>query len=111
MKMLDFASLEFEYWQCDYADSYEQVIYNGLPLPANVFTYQGADTSAYYNDSWKWSVYLKKSISRNFGVILQFARDHSRYETQGAFIENRDFGVALVKPENWSWRSKIEYKF
>jgi hypothetical protein len=108
-KILDICALEFEYFGCRYPDSYDQVIYYGYPLPATRFIY--SDSTIYQHDNWKWSVYLKKNIARNFGLIFQVGRDHMRYEAQGAFIENADFGAALVKAKQFAWRSKFEFTF
>jgi len=108
-KLLDICALEFEYFGCKYPDSYDQVIYAGYPRQADRFIYD--DSTVYQHDSWKWSVYLKKNIARNFGVIFQIGRDHLRYEALGAFIENADFGAALVKPNQYAWRSKFEFTF
>ena len=119
-KILDVLAFEFEYFNCPYQNDYVKVQQFGYPIPASK-----PDTSdlynpdTYKNDNWKWAIFMKKDISKHFGMILQLCRDHQRWEWSGFQSLSYDYEEALVKPRDWdkkkmgewAWHFKTEFKF
>ncbi len=114
---LDIISFEFEYFNCPYPNDIERVHRERLPLPGTIkvrdSTYTDYSYDFYKNSSknnWKWSLYMKKNISKNFALMLQLSRDHQRWEHNGHTM-NWDFEDALVKEKQWAWNFKTEFYF
>jgi hypothetical protein len=64
------------------------------------------------SDNWKWSVYMKKNLTRHIHLVAQAARDHQRWAVpavQWYYISDWD-DVAL-RPFQWIWNVKAEVVF
>lgn len=112
-KILDVCAVEFEFFNCPYQNDFAKVQQFGRPLPVS-----RPDTADAYNpktykdgDNWKWAVFLRKDINKNFGMVLQLGRDHQRWEWSGFQGLSYDFETAMVKKNEWSWNFKTEFKF
>ncbi len=89
-KILDICAFELELFDCPYPNDYEKVQQYGYPLPADKpDTLDEYNSRTYRNDKIKWSVFLKKNITEHFGMILQFCRDHERWEWGAAGFKHR----------------------
>jgi hypothetical protein len=106
-KILDLLNFELEYCAYPYENSY----YNAMeqkPRPGI------ASDSIWRNiykteDNLKWSVYLRKDISR-LSVIVIWANDHAIYETVN--WENRPcFEQYLRTRKSMHWFCKLNFKF
>jgi hypothetical protein len=109
-KVLDLISLEFEWYGCTYPMNLANAVRLGnqyaYPIPAEY----NKPLSWYTSDNWKWSVYVKKMFAKeHLAVILQFARDHMRF--QHILDEPKVYEEALVRPNNWWWTTKISWIF
>jgi hypothetical protein len=114
---LDLLSLEAEYWNNDFANSYWGVFPTGggyLQNP-NPWTYQKSiDKGARidpYGGPWHWSVYAKKTLFKNAKLIVQVSRDHTILETTLTGMANGDPQEAMDGLGNWGWMSKVEFGF
>jgi len=106
-RILDVLAIEAEWYGCRYANSYQQVVQYGYPLPMQPFN--GRDTSDYRRDDWKWSVYAKRSCGGHFALVFQAARDHSRHLSQ--FVENVDREEMFHTKGQWYWMAKAQFSF
>ena len=109
-KMIDLCALEFEYYRCPYPMNLANAVRLGnqyaYPIPAEY----NKPLSFYSSDNWKWSVYVKKTFMNDrIGLILQFARDHLRF--QHILDEPKVYEEALVRPNHWWWTSKVYWTF
>jgi len=55
-----------------------------------------SDPNTYKEDSWKWSLYAKKTIGGHFSIVGQLARDHI-FTEQSFFRHQRQAGNADQK--------------
>lgn len=108
-KVLDYLSFEVEFLDYPYANDWWGAIV-GAPTPKPSRP-SNSDTTWVENyrtkDNWKWSVQLKKSISK-FDFIAFVANDHKFYDTFNAEIQ----GVTeqtLRTPKDWHWYIKLQY--
>jgi len=114
--LLDVCAVEFEYYQMRYPDNYTDVFENNRPLPYSYFTdlsVVGYPQNTYTkSDNWKWSIYMKKNITKNFHVVAQAARDHQRWSIPG-FIWDKcsDWEDICTRPSYWIWNLKGEVVF
>jgi len=115
-KLFDVLSCEFEYYTNPYPNNYRfQVMamlpkYGGTPAPDDQTDYENGFTkipgidynwSWYQHDSWKWSVYFKKSIGKNYSIRGLAARDHLRNMSNS--LTARDYDESLTKTNQWYW--------
>ena len=115
-KLLDVLSCEFEYYTNPYPNNYRfQVMamvprYGGTAVPDDQTDYENGYTnlagnnynwSWYQHDSWKWSVYFKKSIGKNFSIRGLAARDHLRNMSNS--LTARDYDESLTTNKEWYW--------
>ncbi len=78
-KILDVIGLEAEYCGYKFPDDWEKSLRYGLPQPGSAnFAASGWIASDYAQDDWKWSVYLRKQVSRGLFLSAQMANDHLR---------------------------------
>jgi hypothetical protein len=109
-KLLDVLALEFEWYGCPYPNSYQNRLGPGPKLSYPVPDYPIRANVNYNADNWKWSVYLKRTLfDDHFGIILQFARDHTRNET--LVDEANDYEEALSLNKQWWWMMKVVAQF
>ena len=115
----DVLSIEGEYYTMPYPDDYRNQVQamkqyvGGTPIPDNHIDWveggysNTTDVSTNYNwawyqhDSWKWSVYFKKTIGGHFAIIGQAARDHLRGMSNS--LVGRDYDESLTKTTHWYW--------
>jgi len=121
-RLFDVLSCEFEYYRMPYPNNYRNQImvmrqtYGGTPAPDNQIDYfngycydpNNPDNSynwdKYDKDSWKWSVYIKKSFGKNFAFVAQAARDHLR--TMSNSLTARDYDEVLTLDKHWYFAIK-----
>ena len=110
-KLFDVLSLEVEYYQWPYPNSYfaEYGSTTGeIPVPTKIINGR-ATAYDYTHDSWKWSIYAKITIVKGFSVIAQFSRDHTHHDI---FSEaQRDDEEIFTKNKHWGWWTKLQYNF
>jgi len=105
-KVLDVLSIEAEWFDSPYPNSYISVINGGPPVPDVNLVLQ--DPHSYRVDSWKWSLYAKKTLFSHFIMTFQAARDH--IFTEQNFADTRDRQETLIKsPDHWWWVLKFGY--
>jgi hypothetical protein len=114
--LLDECALEFEYYRMRYPNNYHEVFVYNRPLPASYFTdlsVVGYPPNTYSkSDNWKWSIYLKKNITKNFHIVFQAARDHQRWAVPGfVWGTYADWEDICTRPNNWIWNLKGEVVF
>lgn len=116
-KVLDVLSLEAEWWDNNFANSYWSVYptiggYKELPNPTkySVMLQQGHRIDP-YGGAWHWSVYAKKTLFNNAKLVFQVARDHTILTTTLTGATNGDAEEAMDGFRNWGWMAKIEYGF
>jgi hypothetical protein len=105
-KLLDILAVEAEWFGSKYPNSIERPINSNKPYPE----YQAANylPEEWEDDDWKWSVYAKKDIS-DLSLVVQFASDHLQLWSMRAV--DQVFRDNLVKPSNWYYQFKIQYRF
>jgi hypothetical protein len=112
-KLLDVLSVEGEWWDNDFANSYGGVYVTGYSLPPNPATYAqmpyGDRRVDDYGGPWHWSVYAKKTIVKNLRVAAQVGRDHTLIETCFSGATNIDPEEAVDGKGNWVWMAKVEF--
>lgn len=103
----DLLSVELEWYKWNYRNSYSTYLFAGmLPLP------DSPEPSPDYKENiLKWSVYMKKSIGRNFSVIGQVAFDHMPYERNVYLQSESYFGDAMHKHGDWAWILKTQFDY
>jgi len=110
--VFDALALEFENYACPYPNDYSQVFQKGWPVPLpGVMATGDYNMSTYRHDDWKWSIYARKQFGRHFELVGQIGRDHQRWEAHIAHMRNYDFEDALVKPDEWAWHLKAQFKY
>ena len=107
-KILDVLALEAEWYGCHYPDGYNLVVRYGYSIPDNPQSLY-ATYDDYAHDDWKWSIYAKKTIFKNFSLIFQAARDHMRFNTQIA--RDQDYAEVLTSWGQWYWMAKMKFYF
>lgn len=114
--LFDVCALEFEYYQMRYPNNYTNVFDYNRPLPYSYFTDMsiiGYPQNTYSEaDNWKWSIYIKKNITKNIHIVAQAARDHQRWSVPG-FVWDKysDWEDICTRPVNWIWNLKGEVVF
>jgi hypothetical protein len=109
-KALDILAIECEWYGCPYPNSYKNRLGPGADYSYPVPDFSKRSNVDYHADNWKWSVYLKRTFFDNhFGVVLQFARDHTRNET--LVDEGNDYEEALSLNKQWWWMMKVVAQF
>ena len=81
--ILDVISLEVEYCSNPFPNDWQTSLREGFPIPGgqgfNPGSYADPGTHGdYVYSPWKWSVYLRKEVSRGLFVSAQVAHDHLR---------------------------------
>lgn len=107
-KLLDVVSVQGEWYGWPYVDAfYYQTMSgeNAVP-PPSYFTYLKSD---YENDSWKWSVQIKKTVLRHFTITGQAARDHSHHLFY--WQKFNDDNEVFTRSNEWGWWLKLQYHF
>ena len=107
-KVLDLLSVEIEYCQSPYAFDWWGA-FDGMQTPSPASLPKSDPWSKIYreDDNIKWTVYLKKSISK-FDIIGILANDHTIYETINS--ENQPYTEqSLRTSKDWHWFVKLQY--
>ena len=100
--ILDVLNLEFEHYACPFVPSDKNQTDpgdaepNAVPLGWNAAFLNG-DLNA---QSWKWSIYLKKTITPRVAFTLQFARDHTRLPYEDGYPT---YTENLTVRGDWQW--------
>ena len=111
--VLDVFSIEWEWWNNDFANSYWGAYPTGSGNKQNPrpWKYGPPTRNDPYGGPWHWSVYMRKTIKNNIKFALQFSRDHTILETTLTGTSNGDPEEAVDGLGNWLWMSKIEFGF
>lgn len=110
--LLDILSIEGEWWDNNFANSYWGVFNVGYAMPPNPYKYPTASRSADpYGGPWHWSVLAKKTIVKNIKLTGWVGRDHTFIETSHSGLSNNDPQEAMDGKGNWAWMAKVEYGF
>jgi hypothetical protein len=105
-KILDLFSIEVEY--CKYPYSFDWWGNYGSPSPVPAQTFDSTwQTNYREKDNLKWSIYLKKSISK-FDIIGFIANDHTLYDTYNAEAQPNT-EQSLRTNKDWHWYIKLQY--
>ena len=106
-KIIDLLSVELEYFDSPYPNSYFGRFDQNSPLSVDN-TGDSAAIDNYINrDNFKWSVAMKKSISK-FEIRAFIANDHSIYKVFK--LENLScFEQTLKRPQDWQWFIELRY--
>jgi hypothetical protein len=106
-RVLDLLSIELEWFNSPYPNDYFGRFDQNSPLSVDI-TGDNAAIDNYINkDNFKWSIYLKKSIS-NFEIRTYLANDHSIYKVFK--LENLScFQQTLKRPKDWQWFVELRY--
>ncbi len=104
----DLASLEMEWFKSPYSNDW----WGGKdgapsPVPYDISWDPEWDRIYRRRDNFKWTVYLKKSISK-FDIITIFANDHTIYQTYNAET-HPNTEQSLRKRKDWHWYLKFNY--
>ncbi len=102
-KLLDVLSLEVEWYDSRYPDSYYNEYIMRIPQPV-----MPPDANYAHND-WKWTVYAKKTFAGHVCLIGQAANDHIRTLTLDPLKQDRE--ETLVKPGHWYYMVKTQFSF
>ena len=107
-KLLDELSVQGEWYGWPYMDAFfyqNQVGLSATPIPR----YIGYTRDDYKKDSWKWSVYAKKTLLKHFSIIGQMSRDHTHHDIY--FEAAEDDNEVFTRTNEWGWWLKLQYKF
>ncbi len=118
-KVLDMLNIEFEHYAFPfYTSNWNQSIAipvtlnNGpnaavcLPIPGQRGFIWSPDNLA--STSWKWSVYLKKTITSHVAFTLQCSHDHYRLNFNDGYP---NYSESLILPGEWMWTAKFSGNF
>lgn len=101
---LDVLSIEAEYFDNDYPNSYAYAFEGTIPIPTM------EDPQAKH-DPLKWSVYTKKTIGKNFSIIGQCSRDHLIPITNSLTRAMQDRTDVTIRSGDWWWTVKTQFVF
>ena len=110
-RLLDVLSVEGEWWDNNFANSYWGVFNAGYSLNPHPYRYPGSNRKDPYGGPWHWSIYAKKTIAKNIRIAAEAGRDHTFIETSFSGASNLDPQEAMDGKGNWGWMAKIEYGF
>ncbi|MGA3052371.1 MAG: hypothetical protein ABSE00_10705 [Chitinispirillaceae bacterium] len=109
-KLLDYLSVELEYYGWPYSPSlynYENLVYT-LPQPIIPTLNTTGQTVLYTRgDSWKYSFNVRKTVWGSLSIIGQIARDHTRHDAY--YAEFADPEEVFIQPDEWGWWLKLQY--
>ncbi len=103
-KLLDELSVEMEWYDSPFPNSYRRVYEYYLPLPSDF-----SDSAMYKSDNWKWSVYAEKTVAGGISLIAQVARDHVRTVTHDYMKQDKE--EALRTTNDWYYMLKCKFAF
>jgi hypothetical protein len=93
-KLLDVLGVEAEYFGDRFPNDWEKSVRDGIPQPGS--TNGTFDGEAQYEDDWKWSIYLRKQVSKGLYVSAQAASDHLRLANKDGYTYE-----SLMKKTGW----------
>jgi hypothetical protein len=106
---LDVLSLEVEYYESPYTNTWRGVLLNSSPAPMDTgsVTPYPEFFKPVHDDDWKWSVYASKKIGTSMTLSGQIAHDNA---------SRVDYGDAFSNPlnrrvENWYWMVRAKFAF
>ena len=111
-KLLDVLSVELEWYNWNYRNSYTLALFEGniLPKPDDANNDGIQPVSDWKENSLKWSVYAKRTIGRHFSIIGQVGFDHMQIERnsvpQKGVVYYAD---AMHKHGDWAWIMKTQW--
>jgi hypothetical protein len=110
-KIVDVISIQGELYKWKYLNSYFNQFYAGA-VPAPTSTKGDITLADLKNGYIKWSVFVKKRITKGFDVMGQLARDHTfheyYYESQRSDVE---VFIKQGKNYEWGWWAKLQFSF
>jgi len=102
-KILDVLSIELEFWNSRYPNSWNNV-YATIPRPVI-----DSLSTLFPHDKIKWSIYAKKEILKGFSIIGQAASDHIQPISHAITMQDRT--DVLQKTSDWWWIGKFQFDF
>jgi hypothetical protein len=123
-KLIDLISLEFEYYTNPYYNNNRNQLYadidNTMPAVPNVSKDPSTDPTqnggygvvTTGDHRWKWSLFAKKRIGKNFEIIAQAARDHSRFQDP---MNRQTYytydGDVTLSAKDWYYQFRLMWRF
>lgn len=111
-KLLDVLSLEAEWYNWNYRNSYTLALFDPvvLPKPDDANNDGIKPVSDWKENSVKWSIYAKKTIGNHFSVVGQIAYDHMQIQRNSVPQKGvAYFGDAMHKHGDWAWTLKTQW--
>ncbi len=105
---LDIVSAEVEWWASPYPNTIKHVAKYNQPYPIVPPDPVPEGKVDYGKDNWKWSLYLRKDISR-FSLIGQVANDHTRYRSLDE--DDEDYEQTMAAAGDWYYMLKLKFSF
>ena len=85
-KIIDVIGLEAEFCGYKFPNNWQKSLRSGIPQPGDAnFTYGNYNPDDFAQDDWKWSLYLRKQVSRGLFISAQMASDHLRLSDKAGF--------------------------
>lgn len=123
-KIIDLLSLEFEYYTNPYFNNNRNQLYadvdNTMPAIPNVSKDPIDDPSqnggygvvSTADHRWKWSLFAKKRIGKNFEIVAQAARDHSRFQDPMNRMTYYTYdGDVTLSSKDWYYQLRLMWRF
>jgi hypothetical protein len=112
-KLLDFLSLEAEWFGSSYPNDMKNYVVYGNPAALSSQWNDGSQSS--YADStrdnWKWSIYAKRTFAGRFFIVGQVASDHFRWDSYGYADQAYMLTEALTQTKHKYFVIKLGYSF
>jgi hypothetical protein len=110
-RLLDRASLQFEYFRNPWPDSKQKNYKYGLPvwdLERDLYAryVQLRDEGLYKDDDWKWSLNLVRTLTPGLKVEAQIANDHFRLRT---WDDDLTFFPLTNRQSHWYYIVRLQW--
>ena len=114
-KLLDVLSLQVEYFNSPWINSYEESVSRNHATPS---TPRGTDklySENAYNDAadmdnYSWSVLARREVVKGLSISAQFARDHIRSVSEASWAgPGTDPNELLRRSEDWYWMLQFSF--
>jgi hypothetical protein len=107
-KLLDYLSVEFEYYRWPYSPSLYDHLNLNWALPKPITPRDNNVVQLYTRtNQWKYSINFRKTLWGSFSIIGQIARDHSRHDA--FYATYADPEEAFLSSADWGWWLKLQY--
>ncbi|MCU0608429.1 MAG: hypothetical protein MUF22_01510, partial [Chitinispirillaceae bacterium] len=103
-RLLDFLSVEVEYWWQKYSNNYSQTYWAGtyvVPHP-----YLGTSPKAF---PWYWSVFAQKTLTKGVKLMAEATRNH--YFTIAKMPFYQDRCESTPSKGDWLYTGRVQFEF